>query len=66
MQSIENKTSARIYGNQRGWAFSKTDFLDLGNDADIRKALSGLAARGTIRRVLRGVYDYPRISKLLD
>ena len=23
MQSIENKTSARIYGNQRGWAFSK-------------------------------------------
>lgn len=66
MQSIENKTSARIYGNQRGWAFSKIDFLDLGNDADIRKALSGLAARGTIRRVLRGVYDYPRISKLLD
>ena len=66
MQSIENKTSARIYGNQRGWAFSKSDFLDLGNDADIRKALSELAARGTIRRVLRGLYDYPRISTLLD
>ncbi len=66
MQSIENKTSARIYGHQRGWAFSKTDFLDLGSDADIRKALSELASRGTIRRVLRGVYDYPRISKLLD
>lgn len=27
MQSIENKTSARIYGNQSGWAFSKIDFL---------------------------------------
>ena len=66
MQSIENKVSARIYGSQRGWAFSKTDFLDLGSDADIRKALSTLAAKGTIRRVLRGVYDYPRISKLLD
>lgn len=48
MQSIENKISARICGNQRGRAFSKMDFLDLGNDADIRKALSGLAARGTI------------------
>ncbi len=65
MQSIENKTSSRIYGNQRGWAFSKIDFLDLGSDADIRKALSELAAKGTIRRVLRGIYDYPRISKLL-
>jgi hypothetical protein len=66
MQSVENKTSARIYGNQRGWVFSKIDFLDLGSDADIRKALSALAAKGTIRRVLRGIYDYPRISKLLD
>lgn len=65
MQSVENKASARIYGNQRGWVFSKIDFLDLGSDADIRKALSELAAKGTIRRVLRGIYDYPRISKLL-
>ena len=66
MQSIENKASARIYGNQRGWVFSKIDFLDLGSDADIRKALSELATKGTIRRVLRGIYDYPRISKLLN
>lgn len=66
VQSIENKTSARIYGNQRGWVFSKIDFLDLGSDADIRKALSELAAKGTIRRVLRGIYDYPRNSKLLN
>lgn len=66
MQSIDNKLVSRIYGNQRGWAFSKNDFLDLGSDAAIRKALSRLEAKGTIRRVLRGVYDYPRISTLLD
>jgi len=66
MQSIENKSSARIYGNKRGWTFSKIDFLDLGSDADIRKALSQLEKKGTIRRVLRGVYDYPRISTLLN
>ncbi|MFC4994250.1 DUF6088 family protein [Rubritalea tangerina] len=65
MKSIENKTSSRIYANHRGWAFSKIDFLDIGNDVDIRKALSELASKGTIRRVLRGLYDYPRISKLL-
>jgi hypothetical protein len=66
MQSIDNKLVSRIYGNQRGWAFSKNDFLDLGSDAAIRKALSRLEAKGTIRRVLRGVYDYPRISTLLN
>ena len=66
MQSIDNQIISRIYGHQRGWAFSKNDFVDLGGDAAIRKALSRLEAKGTIRRVIRGVYDYPRISTLLD
>jgi len=66
MQSVENKVVSRIYGRKRGWVFSKNDFLDLGSDALIRKALSALEAKGTIRRVLRGLYDYPRFSKLLD
>ncbi|MFQ3243354.1 MAG: hypothetical protein ACI9JZ_003065 [Lentimonas sp.] len=66
MQSIDDKLVSRIYGNHRGWVFSKNDFLDLGSDAAIRKALSRLEAKGTIRRVLRGVYDYPRISTLLN
>jgi len=66
MQSIDNKMVSRIYGQQRGWAFSKNDFLDLGGDDAIRKALSRLEAKGTIRRVLRGLYDYPKISTLLN
>ena len=66
MQSIDNKLVSRIYGHQRGWAFSKNDFLDLGSDAAIRKALSRLETKGIVRRVLRGVYDYPRISSLLN
>lgn len=66
MQSIEDKVISRIYGNQRGWAFSKNDFLDLGGDAPVRKALSQLEQKGTIRRVLRGMYDYPKISSLLE
>jgi len=65
MQSVENKVISRIYGNQRGWAFSKNDFLDLGSDALIRKALSSLESRATIRRVLRGLYDYPKVSSLI-
>lgn len=66
MQSIDDQIIARVYGRGRGWAFSKNDFVDLAGDAAIRKALSRFEAKGTIRRVLRGVYDYPRISTLLD
>lgn len=66
MQSIDNQVISRIYGHQRGWAFSKNDFVDLGGDAAIRKALSRLEAKGTIRRVIRGMYDYPQISTLLN
>jgi len=65
-QSIENKISSRIYGNGRGWAFSQKDFVDLGGTSTIHWALSELAKAGTIRRGLRGIYDYPRTSKLLD
>ncbi|MDF7826996.1 DUF6088 family protein [Pontiellaceae bacterium B12227] len=66
MQSIENKIINRIYGNGRGWTFSKKDFLDLADDGAIRLALMRLTDRGTIRRVLRGIYDYPRFSDLLQ
>jgi hypothetical protein len=66
MQSIDDKFVARIYGHGRGWAFSKNDFLDIAGDAAIRKALSRHEQKGTIRRVARGVYDYPRFSELLQ
>jgi hypothetical protein len=66
MQSIDNKIISRIYGFGRGWSFSKNDFMDLAGDDAIRKALSRLETKRTIRRVLRGLYDYPQISGLLS
>jgi hypothetical protein len=65
VQSIENKIVSRIYGTGRGWAFSQSDFSDLGPRATIDKGLQRLAAKGTIRRVMRGIYDYPEYSKRL-
>lgn len=65
MQSVEYKVVSRIYGKGRGWAFSKNDFLDLGRDAAVRKALSHLEEKETIRRVFRGLYDYPQISRFV-
>ncbi len=66
MQSIQNKIIKRIYSSGRGWSFSKIDFSDYGSDGAIRLALMRLEENGTIRRVLRGLYDYPRISTLLN
>lgn len=66
MQSIEKKIISRIYGQGRGWSFSKNDFLDLGGDDAVRKALSSLESADTVRRVLRGLYDYPQISTILN
>lgn len=36
------------------------DFLDLGSREAVDLALHRLARKGTIRRLARGVYDYPR------
>ncbi|MBL1261737.1 MAG: type IV toxin-antitoxin system AbiEi family antitoxin domain-containing protein [Thiotrichaceae bacterium] len=65
MQPIEEKVISRIYGRGRGWAFTKVDFVAEFGEANIHKALSNLAKAGKIRRVCRGVYDYPGYSELL-
>lgn len=65
MQSIANKILSRIRGHGRDWAFTKIDFIDLAPGATVDSALSRLADRGAIRRIARGLYDYPRFSELL-
>ena len=65
-QPIESKILARIYGNGRGKAFTPKDFLDLASHETARQALGRLAKKGTIRRLTRGVYDYPTFSTLLN
>lgn len=42
------------------------DFLDLGEYHAVRKALLRLDESGKIQKIMRGVYYYPRYSKLLD
>jgi hypothetical protein len=66
LQPIDNKILYRIYGRGRGWAFTKTDFIAEFGETNIHKALSSLTRSGKIRRVCRGVYDYPRLSEVLD
>lgn len=65
MYSIENKVLNKIYGHGRGWAFSQIDFATHGTRSAIDVALHRLVEKGTIRRVIRGIYDYPEYSNLL-
>lgn len=64
-KTTEDKILSRIYGNGRGHAFSQGDFADLGTRSAIDSGLHRLEKRGLIRRVIRGIYDYPRYSELL-
>lgn len=41
------------------------DFLDLGNRAGVDQALSRLVKKKILQRTARGVYCYPKISRLL-
>src|SRR5947207_2227305 len=57
---IDRAMLVRIKARGNGWVFSPTDFIDLGSRDAVDKALSRMAATGTIRRVVRGLYDVPR------
>ena len=65
-QTVEQKVVSRIYGNGRGWAFFPKDFSDLGTRSSIDVALHRLITKETIRRVIRGIYEYPQYSKRLN
>jgi hypothetical protein len=45
--------------------FTPSDFLDLGSRAAVDQALSRLARARRLRRVARGLYDYPRFDPQL-
>ena len=67
MPGIANKILKRIQGHGRGqWVCSARDFLDIGNRAAIDKALSRLVQEGHLRRISRGLYELPRISRILN
>jgi hypothetical protein len=66
MQTIEKKVISIIYGHGRGWAFCANDFAAEFGRSTIDWVLYKLIASGKIRRVYRGIYDYPKYSELLQ
>src|ERR1700722_8074572 len=64
-QSTDSRLLATIHGRGRGSVFFPADFLDLGSREAIGIALHRLARKGTIRRLARGVYDFPKQHPVL-
>lgn len=62
MKQIEQRITAAPAGE----AFITSDFLDIADTLTVNKALSRLTESGRIRRIIRGVYDCPRFSNLLQ
>jgi hypothetical protein len=64
-QSIDYRVLAAIHGSGRGSVFVPADFLGLGSRQAVDIALHRLAQKGTIRRLARGVYDFPKEHPVL-
>lgn len=64
-QAIDSKILASIQGRGRGYVFVPTDFLGIGSREAVDVALHRLARQGTIRRLARGVYDFPKEHPVL-
>lgn len=57
---LSGKLLRRLRAKGAGWAFTPSDFADLGDPRSIGMVLTRLTRKGTIRRVQRGVYEVPR------
>jgi hypothetical protein len=64
-QSIEARILAAIQRRGRGAVFVPMDFWAIGSRQAVDLALHRLTRKGAIRRLARGVYDYPQEHPVL-
>lgn len=65
MSAVADKIMKRVRGKGRGWVFTPKDLIDFGTRGSIDMALSRLVQSGAVRRIGRGLYDYPKIHSKL-
>jgi hypothetical protein len=65
MSGVADRIISRVRGRGRGCAFTPKDFLDLGTRASVDMALTRLVQAGHIRRIGRGIYDFPKLHDKL-
>jgi hypothetical protein len=65
-KSAKDKVLSIIRNKGRGWVFSATDFTLSLSRWKVDRSLADLAREGKIRRIMTGLYDYPRFSHILE
>lgn len=63
--SIDSRILSRVRGKGRGAVFVPSDFLDIGSREAVDLALHRFVKKGILRRLTRGVYDYPAEHSVL-
>lgn len=63
--SVSDRIMRRARAVGRGGVFTPTDFLDAAARAAVDQALSRLVKSGKLRRLARGLYDYPKVHPKL-
>lgn len=63
--TVSKQIENRVHGHGPGWVFSPTDFLDLGSPHTVGMVLTRMVRGGQIRRLARGLYDFPRTDPQL-
>ena len=56
----------QIKAAAEGTILISSDFADIADTETIRRNLNRLTQAGMLRRILKGVYEKPKYSKLLD
>ena len=59
------KIRERVLASEDGSVFTSSDFADIADTAAIRQSLNRLVRENILRRVLRGVFEKPKYSRLL-
>lgn len=60
MQTVVDKVLKIIRGHGLGWVFTPAYFQGIGSHSAVESAIRRLKNEGAIRRIARGMYDYPR------
>lgn len=63
--STPDRIMKHVRASGRGGVFTPSDFLDLASRSAIDQALSRLVKSGKLRRLVRGLYDFPKVHPKL-
>ena len=65
MNKIREQIEKRITDTGQGYVFTRKDFQDIASSGSIGQILSRMVKDGIIRRIGRGVFDFPNINPAL-